>query len=73
MLEFLDFSILDILDIVLVAVLLYYVYKLLKGTVAINIFIGIALIVLIIACINFMNLATARSAGRMREIVDRHP
>ena len=47
MLEFLDFTILDILDIVLVAILLYYVYKLLKGTVAINIFIGIALVVLI--------------------------
>jgi uncharacterized protein (TIGR00159 family) len=47
MLDFLDFSILDALDIVLVAVLLYYLYKLLKGTVAINIFIGIALIVLI--------------------------
>jgi uncharacterized protein (TIGR00159 family) len=47
MLDFLDFSILHILDIVLVAVLLYYIYKLLKGTVAINIFIGIALIVLI--------------------------
>jgi len=47
MLDFLDFSFLDALDIVLVAVLLYYVYKLLKGTVAINIFIGIALIVLI--------------------------
>jgi len=47
MLDFLNFSFLDILDIVLVAVLLYYVYKLLKGTVAINIFIGIALVVLI--------------------------
>ena len=47
MLDFLDFTILDILDIVLVAVLLYYVYKLLKGTVAINIFIGIAVVVLI--------------------------
>ena len=47
MLDFLDFSILDALDILLVAVLLYYVYKLLKGTVAINIFIGITLIVLI--------------------------
>ncbi len=47
MLDFIDFTILDILDIVLVAVLLYYIYKLLKGTVAINIFIGIALIVLI--------------------------
>jgi len=47
MFDFLDFSFLHILDIVLVAVLLYYIYKLLKGTVAINIFIGIALIVLI--------------------------
>lgn len=47
MLDFLDFTVLDVLDIVLVAILLYYVYKLLKGTVAINIFIGIALIVLI--------------------------
>ena len=47
MLDFLDFSFLDLLDIVLVATLLYYVYKLLKGTVAINIFIGIALVVFI--------------------------
>lgn len=47
MLDFLDFSFLDVLDIVLVATLLYYVYKLLKGTVAINIFIGIALVVFI--------------------------
>lgn len=43
-LDFIDFSFLDILDIFLVAVLLYYIYKLLKGTVAINIVIGIALI-----------------------------
>ncbi len=47
MLDFLEFSFLDVLDIVLVAILLYYVYKLLKGTVAINIFIGIALVVFI--------------------------
>jgi uncharacterized protein (TIGR00159 family) len=47
MLDFIDFSFLDILDILLVAVLLYYIYKLLKGTVAINIFIGIAFIFLI--------------------------
>ena len=45
--KFLDFSVLDILDIVLVAVLLYYVYKLIRGTVAINIFIGIAIVYLI--------------------------
>ncbi|MEN8703692.1 MAG: diadenylate cyclase CdaA [Polaribacter sp.] len=47
MLDFVDFSFLDVLDILLVATLLYYIYKLLKGTVAINIFIGIALIFLI--------------------------
>ena len=47
MLDFIDFSFLDVLDIILVAILLYYVYKLLKGTVAVNIVIGIALIFLI--------------------------
>ena len=47
MLDFLHFSILDVLDILLVAVLIYYIYKLLKGTVAINIFVGITLIFLI--------------------------
>ena len=45
--EILNFSIIDILDIILVATLLYYAYKLLKGTVAINIFIGIILIYLV--------------------------
>jgi len=42
--DFITVGILDVFDIVLVAILLYYVYKLLKGTVAINIFIGIALL-----------------------------
>ncbi len=42
--EFLDIRIIDIIDILLVAILLYYVYKLVKGTVAINIFIGIVII-----------------------------
>lgn len=46
MFDFLDVSFTDILDVVLVAVLLYYVYKLLRGTVAINIFIGITIIFL---------------------------
>lgn len=39
---FIELRILDILDIALVAVLLYMLYSLLKGTVAINIFAGIA-------------------------------
>lgn len=42
--DFINISFLDILDAFLVAVLLYYVYKLLKGTVAVNIFIGIAIV-----------------------------
>ena len=48
MLDFLDFSFLDALDILLVATLIYYIYKLLKGTVAINIFLGIAFILSLI-------------------------
>ncbi len=36
--------IIDVIDIVLVAALLYYIYKLVKGTVAINIFIGIVIL-----------------------------
>jgi len=45
--NFLDLNFLDGLDIVLVALLLYYIYKLVRGTVAINIFIGIAIVYLI--------------------------
>ena len=43
-LNFLEFKITDFIDIILVAALLYYIYKLVKGTVAINIFIGIVII-----------------------------
>ena len=37
----------DVIDIILVAILLYYLYKLVKGTAAINIVIGIVIIYLI--------------------------
>lgn len=47
MLDFINFSFLDALDILLVATLLYYIYKLLKGTVAVNITIGILFIFVI--------------------------
>ncbi len=47
MLDFIHIRIVDIVDIFLVALLLYYFYKLIKGTVAINIFIGIAILYLI--------------------------
>jgi uncharacterized protein (TIGR00159 family) len=42
--EFLDIRVIDIIDIVLVAFLLYYLYNLIRGTVAINIFVGIVIV-----------------------------
>lgn len=42
--DLLKFTVIDIVDVLLVALLLYYVYKLVKGTVAINIFIGIVIV-----------------------------
>ena len=45
--DFIDFSFIDVIDIFLVALLLFYLYKLVRGTVAINIFIGIVIIYLI--------------------------
>ena len=45
--DFIDFSFVDVIDILLVALLLFYLYKLVRGTVAINIFIGIVIIYLI--------------------------
>lgn len=45
-LDILNLRILDIVDIVSVAFLLYYLYKLIKGTVAVNIFIGIVIVLM---------------------------
>ena len=54
--DFIDFSFIDIVDILLVALLLFYLYKLLKGTVAINIFIGIVIIYLIWRLTDILNM-----------------
>ena len=45
--EFLEIGIIEVIDIVLVAILIYQLYKLVRGTVAINIFIGLAAIYLL--------------------------
>ena len=45
--DFLKIGIIEIIDIALVAILIYQLYKLVKGTVAINIFIGLAAIYLL--------------------------
>jgi uncharacterized protein (TIGR00159 family) len=54
--DFIDFSFIDVIDILLVAFLLLYLYKLLKGTVAINIFIGIVIIYLIWRLTDLLNM-----------------
>ena len=42
--SFLEISPLDIIDIFLVAIIVYYIYNLIRGTIAVNIFIGFILI-----------------------------
>lgn len=54
--DFLDLNFFDILDIVLVAVLLYYIYKLVKGSAAINIFIGIVIVYLVWKLTQLLNM-----------------
>lgn len=54
--DFINLGILDIIDIVLIASLLYYLYKLVKGTVAVNIFIGIAIIYLVGKLTQFLQM-----------------
>ncbi len=44
MFDFIDLKISDIADVILVGVLLYQIYRLLKGTLAFHIFLGLALI-----------------------------
>lgn len=47
MLEFINIHLIDILDIILVALLIYQIYKLIRGTVAMSIFIGIIILYII--------------------------
>jgi len=54
--DFIDFSFTDVIDIVLVALLLFSLYRLVKGTVAINIFIGIVIIYLIWRLTDLLNM-----------------
>lgn len=54
--DLLKFTAVDIIDVFLVALLLYYIYKLVKGTVAINIFIGIIIIYLAWRLTDFLNM-----------------
>ncbi len=52
----LNLNLVDYIDVFLVALLLYHVYKLVKGTVAINIFLGIIIIYLAWKFTDFLNM-----------------
>ncbi|MGE0088637.1 MAG: diadenylate cyclase CdaA [Bacteroidales bacterium] len=56
MIGFITIRILDIIDILLVAFLLYQMYNLIKGTTAINIFIGIFLVYLLWLIVRALNM-----------------
>jgi uncharacterized protein (TIGR00159 family) len=53
---FITIRVLDFLDIILVAVLLYQLYRLIRGTVAINIFIGIFIVYLFWLVVKALNM-----------------
>lgn len=54
--KFWDFSVIDFIDVFLVAILLYYVYKLVRGTVAIKIFIGILIVYTVWKLTDFLEM-----------------
>ena len=51
-----DFRFIDFVDVFLVAILLFYIYKLVRGTVAINIFIGILVIYLVWIITDYLSM-----------------
>ncbi|MBC8265876.1 MAG: TIGR00159 family protein [Flavobacteriales bacterium] len=56
LLDFIEFNFISIIDIVLVAILMYQLYKLVRGTVAINIFIGLTSIYLLWKLVNALHM-----------------
>ncbi len=54
---FVTFRFVDFVDILLVAVIIYQLYRLVRGTVAINIFIGLLLLYVVWLVVKFLNLS----------------
>ena len=54
---FITFGFADLIDILLVAIILYQLYKLVRGTVAMNIFVGLMLLYLVWLIVKFLNLS----------------
>lgn len=55
-LDFLKFNVFDVIDIVLVAFLIYQIYNLIRGTIAVNISIGLAAIYLLWLLVRSLNM-----------------
>ena len=53
---FITFGFADFVDILLVAIILYQLYKLVRGTVAMSIFVGLMLLYLVWLVVKFLNL-----------------
>jgi uncharacterized protein (TIGR00159 family) len=54
--SFLEISPLDIVDVLLVAIIVYYIYNLIRGTIAVNIFIGFILIYILYFLTDALNM-----------------
>lgn len=54
--DLLQFDIVDFIDVFLVAILLYYLYRLVRGTVAINIFLGIIIVYFVWRLTAYLNM-----------------
>ena len=57
MFNIVDIHIIDIIDILLVGLLVFYVYKLIRGTAAISIFLGIIILYIIWAVVKALNMS----------------
>lgn len=57
MFDIINIHIMDVVDILLVGLLVYYVYKLIRGTAAISIFLGIIILYVIWAVVKALNMS----------------
>ncbi len=54
--NFLRITFFDVLDIVLVAIIIYQIYNLIRGTIAANIFIGMAILFALYFVVKALNM-----------------
>ena len=57
MFDIINIHIMDVMDILLVGLLVYYVYKLIRGTAAISIFLGIIILYVVWAIVKALNMS----------------